>query len=662
MKYRLGDICTITKGATGIMKAIPGDYTMIALGEMDKTHIEYQFDAKAVIIPLVSSTGHGHASMKRVKYFEGKFALGNILCAVIPNDENFVLAKYLHIYLHWNREELLVSQMKGMANVSLSMNRIADVMVSVPSIEKQKEIVELEKKMVEKEVEANKLFTDQLAQLENLNQAILQEAVQGKLVAQNPDDEPASELLKRIKAEKALSGKKEKPLPPIKPKEIPFNIPESWVWCRLGEICDVLGGFAFDSTRYSKIETNNQVIRLGNVKPNQLVLETSPVFIDDEYALEVEKYVLKKNDILITMTGTKAKRDYLFSLCLSSDDLKTKNIFLNQRVGCFRFAEFIYPDFINLALKDLSILSPVFDSSTGAANQANIGMAALKDILIPLPPLSEQKRIVAEIEKQFTKTKQLKEHIITNQQATEQLLKALLHQAFEVKEENTKTIQQVKGKVVELDTNTVNWDNLVAKPFEKYAAHPVNNIQDIDWEMAIMVACMKNKLGVTYGDVGLQKNVYNTNNLQPIFSKQYAFANSNFGTYCHELKEDLKRNPYLIAQKVANNKEVYAVNPTYSKQVLDKLSAPENKEFIQAINRMLSIYEHAFINKETDKIELYNTVLKVALDKNTQDIDNIYQGMKDWKINQSKYKTKGEKFSKPDAERMLKLLMEKKIL
>lgn len=135
MKYRLGDICTITKGATGIMKAIPGDYTMIALGEMDKTHIEYQFDAKAVIIPLVSSTGHGHASMKRVKYFEGKFALGNILCAVIPNDENFVLAKYLHIYLHWNREELLVSQMKGMANVSLPMNRIADVMVTVPGIE-----------------------------------------------------------------------------------------------------------------------------------------------------------------------------------------------------------------------------------------------------------------------------------------------------------------------------------------------------------------------------------------------------------------------------------------------------------------------------------------------------------------------------------------------
>jgi len=183
MKYRLGDICSIVKGATGIMKAIPGEYVMVALGEANKTHNEFQFDTKAVIIPLVSSTGHGHASMKRVKYQEGKFALGNILCAVIPKDENLVLAKYLHIYLHWNREELLVSQMKGMANVSLPMNKIADVEVIIPSIDEQLRIIELESKLVTKEKEADKLFDEQLSLLENLNQAILQEAVQGKLLA-----------------------------------------------------------------------------------------------------------------------------------------------------------------------------------------------------------------------------------------------------------------------------------------------------------------------------------------------------------------------------------------------------------------------------------------------------------------------------------------------
>lgn len=424
MKYRLGDICTITKGVTGIMKAIPGAYTMIALGEADKTHNEYQFDSKAVIIPLVSSTGHGHASMKRVKYFEGKFALGNILCAVTPNDESFVLAKYLHIYLHWNREELLVSQMKGMANVSLPMNRIADVTVTVPSIEKQFEIVELEKKLVEKELEADKLFANQLIQLENLNQAILQEAVQGKLIEQDPDDEPGSELLKRIKAEKAQSGKKEKPLPPIKPEEIPFAIPENWVWCRLGDLRD----FRF-TLSYGVLVPGNEVpdgitfVRVQDLdfadKGLQPSKRISPA-IEKQFA----KTRLVGGEILICVVGSIGK------VALSPNNWIGANI---ARAVC-RFMpnsnldrKYIYyclvsPFIQNFFLNGQKSINPTLN--------VNI----LETTLIPLPPLSEQKRIAAEIEKQLAKTKQLKEHTITNQQTTEQLLKALLHQAFEVKE------------------------------------------------------------------------------------------------------------------------------------------------------------------------------------------------------------------------------------
>lgn len=66
MKYRLKDLCSITKGATGIMKADGGKYPLVALSDERRNHSEYQFDAKAVIVPLISSTGHGHASMKRV--------------------------------------------------------------------------------------------------------------------------------------------------------------------------------------------------------------------------------------------------------------------------------------------------------------------------------------------------------------------------------------------------------------------------------------------------------------------------------------------------------------------------------------------------------------------------------------------------------------------
>lgn len=427
MKYRLGDICSITKGGIGIMKAIPGPYTMIALGETDKTHIEYQFDTKAVIIPLVSSTGHGHASMKRVKYCEGKFALGNILCAVIPNDESFVLAKYLHIYLHWNREELLVSQMKGMANVSLPMNRIADVMVTVPSIDKQREIIELEKQLVEKEIEADNLFADQLTQLENLKQAILQEAVQGKLVKQDPKDEPASELLKRIKAEKATlrqaqgKGKKEKSLPPIKPEEVPFEIPENWVWCRLGEIISISSGDGL---------TSYQMDKSGKI----------PVYGGNGINGYHSQFNIDSKRIVIGRVGA-----YCGAVHITENKAwVTDNAFVvsySQANIDFNWLSFF------LKALDLNKLSY-------KGNQPVISGARVYPLAVPLPPLSEQKRIVAEIEKQLAKTKQLKEHIIANQQATEQLLKALLHQAFEVEE---MVEEKPKRKVIELKPTNVDY-------------------------------------------------------------------------------------------------------------------------------------------------------------------------------------------------------------
>lgn len=431
MKYRLGDICTITKGATGIMKAIPGPYTMIALGETDKTHIEYQFDTKAVIIPLVSSTGHGHASMKRVKYCEGKFALGNILCAVIPNDESFVLAKYLHIYLHWNREELLVSQMKGMANVSLPMNRIADVMVTVPSIDKQREIIELEKQLVEKELKADSLFADQLTQLENLNQAILQEAVQGKLVPQDPKDEPASELLKRIKAEKATlrqaqgKGKKEKPLPPIKREEIPFEIPENWVWCRLGEICEVNPRNKVNDEIDAGFIPMPMVSQLFGVKPTYEVRKWGAIKSGFTHFANNDVIVAK-----ITPCFENSKAGII-------SDLPNGIGAGTTELNVLRGNQYVLPEYIYAFVKRIDFLKNGERIMKGVAGQQRVPTDYFYNTLIPLPPLSEQKRIVAEIEKQFALTKQLKEHIIANQQATEQLLKALLHQAFEVKEIET---------------------------------------------------------------------------------------------------------------------------------------------------------------------------------------------------------------------------------
>ena len=96
---RLGDLCYVQKGNTGIQKSIPGEYPLVVTAENRLSHIDYQFDCKAVIVPLVSSTGHGHASLKRIHYQENKFAVGTILACIYPFCNDILNMKFLYHYL-----------------------------------------------------------------------------------------------------------------------------------------------------------------------------------------------------------------------------------------------------------------------------------------------------------------------------------------------------------------------------------------------------------------------------------------------------------------------------------------------------------------------------------------------------------------------------------
>lgn len=264
-------------------------------------------------------------------------------------------------------------------------------------------------------------LNNQLTQLENLNQAILQEAVQGKLVPQNPVDEPASELLKRIKAEKAKSGKNGKPLPPIKPEEIPFKIPDSWVWCRLGDVCSKIGsGSTPKGSNYSK--EGFPFFRSQNIYDNGLIYDDIK-FVSFEVQKQMTGTIVFANDILLNITGGSLGR-----CALVPNEFNQGNV--SQHVCIIR------PIAVDRNYFHKIVLSPYFQkfifASTTGAGREGLPKYNLEQFIISLPPLSEQKRIVTEIEIQLAKTKQLKAHIISNQQATEQLLKALLHQAFEV--------------------------------------------------------------------------------------------------------------------------------------------------------------------------------------------------------------------------------------
>ncbi len=139
--YVLSDLCIIEKGKTPIQKSLPGTFPLVVTTSERKTNNTYQFNTEAVCIPLVSSRGHGVASLNHVYYQEGKFALGNILCAVIPKDNSIVLAKYLYYYFEQTKDYTLVPLMKGGANVALHISDIERMKVIIPSFERQQAIV-----------------------------------------------------------------------------------------------------------------------------------------------------------------------------------------------------------------------------------------------------------------------------------------------------------------------------------------------------------------------------------------------------------------------------------------------------------------------------------------------------------------------------------------
>ena len=268
-------------------------------------------------------------------------------------------------------------------------------------------------------------LSHQLTLIENLNQAILQEAVQGKLLAKaslkhEKNNETGQQLLERIKAEKAksfpLRGNKKGVLPPIKPEEIPFEIPENWVWCRLGEITNYGSS---PKAEPSDLKEDTWVLDLEDIEKTTSKL-INKIRFNERNSLST-KSVFKAGDVLYSKL-----RPYLDKVIVSDEDgvCTTEILPLKCYAG-------LNPYFFMYALKRADFLQYV-NSVTKGMKMPRLGTNEGQLALIPLPPLSEQKLIVAEIERQLAKTKALKAQIVSNQTNTEALLKALLSRAFEV--------------------------------------------------------------------------------------------------------------------------------------------------------------------------------------------------------------------------------------
>jgi type I restriction enzyme S subunit len=275
-------------------------------------------------------------------------------------------------------------------------------------------------------------ITHQQSLLAKLKQAILQEAIQGKLTADwraaHPDVEPASQLLHRIQAEKArlIAAKKlrpEKPLPKITPAEIPFDIPKDWEWCRLGKLLHSLQYGTANKCSYDSSK-NTAILRIPNVSTGKLT--TDDLKFTNLTKDEKEQYSLRKHDVL--MIRSNGSRSLVGSAVHFGEE--ASNYGYAGYLMRLRFPEEISSPFIVATLASRALRDQIEGPLRATVGINNVNTTEVSNLKIPLPPLAEQAAIVERVEALMTSCRALEAEIENARTHAAHLLQAVLKEAF----------------------------------------------------------------------------------------------------------------------------------------------------------------------------------------------------------------------------------------
>jgi len=257
-----------------------------------------------------------------------------------------------------------------------------------------------------------------------LRKAILQLAVMGKLVPQDPTDEPASELLKAIEAEKQRLVKKgkikaQKPLPKISQEEIPYALPEGWKWVRMDDLCI---GITSGSTPPNNIFSDKEGIpflKVYNIRNQKIDFQYKPQFINEEYHLKSKRSCLNPGDVIMNIVGPP-----LGKVAIIPNHFPEYNC--NQAIVFFRPVIKSLNEYLYLYLLSGKFLDKI--ELIGTAGQDNISVTKSRSILIPLAPLSEQLRIIKKTGFLMDLCDRLEKQIDAATSKRTELLKALMAQ------------------------------------------------------------------------------------------------------------------------------------------------------------------------------------------------------------------------------------------
>ena len=317
---------------------------------------------------------------------------------------------------------------KGSTNyASVRPSNVLSWKIPLPDLATQKRIAHNFSATQAKLAAVGKEITHQESLLSKLKQAILQEAIEGKLTAgwraENPDVEPASELLKRIHTEKArlVAAKKlraEKPLPPIKAEEVPFEVPEGWTWVRLGTIARHSLGKMLDKGKNSGIE--RPYLRNINVRWYDVEISDLKTMPFEEH--ELEKYSVRLGDVLICEGGHGIGRSSVWN--------KSESLMFQKALHRIRFFGGWYEPCLFVHFMKLCSDTGQIERFYTGAGIPHLTGDSIHEMPVPLPPLAEQEAIVERVEELMESCRALADEIERAKEQAGQLLQAVLKEAF----------------------------------------------------------------------------------------------------------------------------------------------------------------------------------------------------------------------------------------
>lgn len=354
---------------------------------------------------------------------------------------------------------------------------------------------------------------------EQLRASILQYAMEGKLVKQNFDDEPASKLIKKIEDEKlqlVKEGeiKKGKKLPAITDEEKPFDIPNNWEWVKLGNIVDYVQ--RGKSPKYDKESNSYPIISQKCVQWDGVHLEFAK-HLKEDFWKELPSYrFVTKGDLLLNSTGT-GTVGRIIKVTESFDKIP-----VDSHVTIIRLNKNVCNSYILYFLMSPIIQNNLDDYLTGTTKQKEFGLASIQNIVISIPPLEEQKRIVAKIEKLMPLVDEYAESYNRLQK---------IDNEFEDKLKQSVLQYAMEGKLVKQDPSDEPASELVkASSMEK--SHNGSYKIPSSWEWVRLDSGVKFINGRAYKKTELLTD----SNLTPVLRVGNLFTNSSW--YYSDLKLD----------------------------------------------------------------------------------------------------------------------------